>query len=157
MAMSRCVLRYGKRHHEQDTQNLRRRRGDVPEMTTTQQLRAAACSAALVAGAVMPVHAVQFGLKDGPGAKFNNDDMALMMARVDAGLKSPSEGEVLEWKNDKTPASGSVVPMNKLTWNGMSCRRLRITNVYGEQKAQGVYKFCEKPAGKWKLVGPDKE
>ena len=126
-------------------------------MTTTQQLRAAACSAALVAGAVMPAHAVQFGLKDGPGAKFNNDDMALRMARVDAGLKSPSEGEVLEWKNDKTPASGSVVPMNKLTWNGMSCRRLRITNVYGEQKAQGVYKFCEKPAGKWKLVGPDKE
>jgi len=47
--------------------------------------------------------------------------------------------------------------MNKLTWNGMSCRRLRITNVYGEQKAQSVYKFCEKPAGKWKLVGPEKE
>ena len=47
--------------------------------------------------------------------------------------------------------------MNKLTWNGLSCRRLRITNVYGEQKEQGVYKFCEKPAGKWKLVGPDKE
>jgi surface antigen len=106
-------------------------------MTTTQRLRAAACSAALVAGAEMPAHAVQFGLKDGPGAKFNNDDTALMMARVDAGLKSPSEGEVLEWKNDKTPASGSVVPMNKLTWNGMSCRRLRITNVYGEQKGAG--------------------
>ena len=34
---------------------------------------------------------------------------------------------------------------------------LRITNVYREQKEQGVYKFCEKPAGKWKLVGPDKE
>ena len=118
---------------------------------------AAVCSAALVAGAAAPAHAIQFGLKDGPGAKFNNDDLALMMARVDAGLKSPTEGEVLEWKNDKTPASGSVVPMNKLTWNGMSCRRLRITNVYGEQRAQGVYKFCEEPAGKWKLVGPEKE
>jgi len=124
-------------------------------MTATQRLRAMACSAALVALAAMPAHAKQFGLKDGPGAKFNDDDMALMMARVNAGLKSPSEGEVLDWKSDKTPASGSVVPMNKLTWNGMSCRRLRITNVYGEQKAEGVYKFCEKPAGKWKLVGPD--
>jgi len=118
---------------------------------------AALCSAVLVAGTAAPAHAIQFGLKDGPGAKFNNDDLALMMARVDEGLKSPTEGEVLEWKNDKTPASGSVVPMNKLTWNGLSCRRLRITNVYGEQKAQGVYKFCEKPAGKWKLVGPEKE
>jgi len=118
---------------------------------------AAVCSAVLVAGAAAPAHAIQFGLKDGPGAKFNNDDLALMMARVDAALISPTEGDVLEWKNEKTPASGSVVPMNKLTWNGMSCRRLRITNVYGEQKAQSVYKFCEKPAGKWKLVGPEKE
>ena len=126
-------------------------------MTRTQRFWAAAWSVALVTGMAAPAHAIQFGLKDGPGAKFNDDDFALMMTRVDAGLKSPTEGEVLEWKSDKTPASGSVVPMNKLTWNGLSCRRLRITNVYGEQKAQGVYKFCEKPPGKWKLVGPDKE
>ena len=125
-------------------------------MTTTPRLRAALWAAALL-GAAAPAHAIQFGLKDGPGAKFNDDDFALMMARVDAGLKSPKDGEVLDWKSDKTPASGSVVSMNKVTWNGLSCRRLRITNVYGEQKAQGVYKFCEKPAGKWKLVGPDKE
>ena len=129
----------------------------MKQMTGTQRLRAVACWAALAAGAAAPAHAIQFGLKDGPGAKFNNDDLALMMARVDDGLKSPTEGEVLDWKNDKTPASGSVVPMNKLTWNGLSCRRLRITNVYGEQKAQAIYKFCEKPAGKWKLVGPEKE
>ena len=126
-------------------------------MTATHLSWAAACAAALLAGAVAPAHALQFGVKDGPGAKFNNDDIALMMARVNTALKSPTEGEVLDWKSEKTPASGSVVPMNKLTWNGLSCRRLRITNVYGEQKAQGVYKFCEKPAGKWKLVGPEKE
>jgi len=118
-------------------------------------LTRAACAAALVAAAVAPAHAVQFGLKDGPGAKFNDADLALMMARVDVALKSPTEGEVLDWKSDKTPASGSVVPMNRLTWNGLSCRRLRITNVYDQQREQGVYKFCEKPAGKWKLVGPD--
>jgi surface antigen len=126
-------------------------------MTTMQWWRAAGVSAALVGATVAPAHAIQFGLKDGPAAKFNDDDFALMMARVDTGLKSPTEGETLEWKSAKTPASGSVVPMNKLTWNGMSCRRIRITNVYDQQKEQGVYKFCEKPAGKWKLVGPEKE
>ncbi len=120
-------------------------------------LRATAFAAALAAGAVSSAHAVQFGLKDGPAAKFNDDDFALMKVQVDAALKSTNEGEVLDWKSTKTPASGSVVPMNRLTWNGLSCRRLRITNVYDNQKAQGVYKFCEKPAGKWKLVGPDKE
>ena len=120
-------------------------------------LRAAAFAAALAAGAATPAYAVQFGLKDGPAAKFNDDDFALMKVQVDAALTSKNEGEVLDWKSTKTPASGSVVPMNRLTWNGLSCRRLRITNVYDTQKAQGVYKFCEKPAGKWKLVGPDKE
>ena len=157
----RLQAHYG---HGQETQNLHRRRAELapeaeddPEMTHVQRWFTAAASAALVVAAAAPAHAIQFGLKDGPGAKFNDDDFALMMARVDTALKSPTEGEVLEWKSDKTPASGSVVPMNKLTSNGLPCRRLRITNVYGEQKAQGVYKFCEKPAGKWKLVGPDKE
>ena len=126
-------------------------------MTTLRGLRAAACAAAVFAGAAVAAPLSQSGLKDGPAAKFSKDDFALMMARVDEGLKSSTEGQALDWKSEKTSASGSVVPMNKLTWNGLSCRRLRITNVYGEQKAQGVYKFCEKPAGKWKLVGPDKE
>ena len=84
-------------------------------MTRTQRFWAAAWSVALVTGMAAPAHAIQFGLKDGPGAKFNNDDLALMMARVDAGLKSPTEGEVFDWKSDKTPASGSVVSMNKLS------------------------------------------
>jgi surface antigen len=160
----KMVLQQANYDHGQETHNLHRRRGELssdadvdPAMTHVQRLLAAAWSTALVVAAAAPAHAIQFGLKDGPGAKFNDDDFALMMARVDTALKSPTEGEVLEWKSDKTPASGSVVPMNKLTSNGLPCRRLRITNVYGEQKAQGVYKFCEKPAGKWKLVGPDKE
>jgi len=122
---------------------------------TSSSVAAAFCAAWIAVAA--PAHAIQFGLKDGPGAKFNDDDLALMMARVNAALIAPTDGQVLEWKSEKTPASGSVTSMNKLTWNGLSCRRVRITNVYEQQKEQGVYKFCEKPAGKWKLVGPEKE
>ena len=104
-----------------------------------------------------PAHALgpQNGLKDTPGSKFNSDDVALMKARVGEALAAEKEGEVLEWKNDKTGASGSVVAMNRLAWNGMSCRRLRISNAFADLKAQGVYKFCQDPAGKWKLVGPE--
>ena len=86
-----------------------------PEMTARAALLVAAWRAALMVGAAAPAHAIQFGLKDGPGAKFNDDDFALDDgARRCTALKSPTEGEVLEWKSDKTPASGSVVPMNKL-------------------------------------------
>jgi surface antigen len=123
------------------------------------RLRSGCCAAALFAGLVGPADALgpQSGLKDTPAARFNNDDLALMKARVDQALKAEKEGEVLEWKNEKTGASGSVVPMNHLTWNGLECRRLRISNAYAELKAQGVYKFCQSPPGKWKLVGPEKE
>jgi len=103
-----------------------------------------------------PAHALgpQDNLKNAPGTKFNDADLALMKARVDEALKSDKEGEVLEWKNDKTGSSGSVVPMNRLQWNGLECRRLRIANAHADLKAQGVYKFCQKD-GKWKLVGPE--
>ena len=74
---------------------------------------------------------------------------------ADREPRALKDGETLDWKNDKTQASGSVTALNRLEWNGLACRRLRIYNAYGELKAKGVYKFCEKPAGKWKLVGPD--
>jgi len=90
-----------------------------------------------------------------PLTKFNEEDRALMLAQVHQALGADKEGETLEWKNEKTPASGSVKALNRLEWNGLACRRLQIHNAYGDLKAQGVYKFCEKPAGKWKLVGPD--
>ena len=90
-----------------------------------------------------------------PASSFSKEDTALMMARVDQALKAEKDGETLEWKSDATPASGSVTPLARFTADGLPCRRLRIVNVYGSNKAQGVYRFCEKPPGKWKLVGPD--
>jgi len=90
-----------------------------------------------------------------PASSFSKEDTALMIARVDQALKAEKDGETLEWKNEATPASGSVTPLARFTSDGLACRRLRIVNVYGSNKAQGVYRFCEKPPGKWKLVGPD--
>lgn len=87
--------------------------------------------------------------------KFNADDLALMQARIDQALAAEKDGDALAWKSAKTKASGSVTPLNRLSWSGMACRRLRIANAYDSLRGEGVYKFCEKPAGQWKLVGPD--
>jgi len=120
-------------------------------------LRNATIAALLAILAVGPAAAsgVRDATQDMPATKFNADDNALMMARVDEALRASDEGRPFSWKSDKTPASGSVVPLNRLQWNGLSCRRVQISNAYGELKSQGVYKFCEKPAGQWKVVGPD--
>ena len=90
-----------------------------------------------------------------PGLKFNKDDQALMMARVNEALAADKDGDTLEWKSDKTPAAGSVTALARYQADGQPCRRLRIHNTYGEVKAQGVYKFCQLADRRWKLVGAD--
>ena len=126
-------------------------------MIGRRQTRDALAAGALFAALAAPAFALgpQDGLKNTPGAHFNSEDIALMKAQVFAALKSEKEGEPLAWKNDKTGASGTVVPMNRLTWQGLSCRRLRISNAFEGQTAQGVYKFCQKPPGTWKLAGEE--
>lgn len=96
----------------------------------------------------------QAALKGTNLSRFNADDLALMKARVGQALTSGAEGEALQWKNDKSRASGSVTPLGRESWRGLNCRRLRIVNTIGTSSRQGVYRFCERPAGQWKLAGP---
>ncbi|WP_295641649.1 hypothetical protein [uncultured Methylibium sp.] len=95
-------------------------------------------------------------LKDTVASRFRAGDVALMKASVDQALKSDQDGDTLAWKSDRSPASGTVTPLDRHTWKGLDCRRLRIVNTHGRLTEQGVYRFCEKPAGRWKLVGPDR-
>jgi hypothetical protein len=120
-------------------------------------LAKALAAAALLGLAAPAAHAVRGydNFNATPFAKFSKEDSAMMMARVDQALKAEKDGETLEWKNPATPASGSVTPLARFTADGLACRRLRVANAYGDLKAEGVYRFCEKPAGKWKLIGPD--
>ena len=101
-------------------------------MDTRRRSPGALCAVALFAALAAPAHALgpQDGLKNTPGAMFNSEDIALMKAQVFAALKAEKDGETLAWKNDKTGASGTVVPMNRLTWNGLSCRRVQIANAF---------------------------
>ena len=114
-------------------------------------------AAALIALAPTAAHAVRGydNFNTTPLSKFSKEDSALMMAKVDQALKAEKDGETLEWKSAATPASGSVTPLARFTAEGMACRRLTVVNVYGARKNEGVYKFCEKPPGKWKLLGLD--
>jgi surface antigen len=127
----------------------------VNTMTVLPYLITAAAALCLGLSGAADAAGRQAATEGMPVTKFSDDDRAIMMTNVNQALRADKDGETLDWKNDKTPASGSVTALNRLEWNGMQCRRLRIHNAYGDLKAQGVYKFCEKPAGKWKLVGPD--
>jgi len=119
---------------------------------------ARALAAAAVLGlAALPAHAVRGydTFNTTPMSKFSKEDAALMMENVNQALKAEKDGDKLDWKSATTPASGSVTPLARFTADGLACRRLRVLNAYGDLKNEGVYRFCEKPAGKWKLIGPD--
>jgi surface antigen len=93
--------------------------------------------------------------KDTVIAKFNEQDLKIMLATVDKALVAPQDGQALDWRNAKTGASGTVTPMNRLTLDGLDCRRARIVNRFGSQTGEAIYRFCEKPKGQWKLLGPE--
>jgi surface antigen len=95
-------------------------------------------------------------LKNTVVSKFNAADLALMKSTVDEALAAEKDGETLDWKNDRTSAGGSITPFARFDANGMACRRARVVSTYRARTGSGVYRFCEKPAGQWKIVGPDK-
>lgn len=90
---------------------------------------------------------------DTPVARFNNEDLSLMKAKVRQALTAGPGGATLQWTNAATKASGNVTPLERHVWNQMQCQSLRIANTWSGQTAEGVYRFCEQGTDRWKLAG----
>lgn len=91
-------------------------------------------------------------LATSPMSRFNDADNQLFMATVNKALTDGTDGETLNWKNERTPAAGSVTMQKAYVSKGMPCRDLLIANSYKTLKGEGVHTFCKDSAGKWKLV-----
>jgi surface antigen len=88
-------------------------------------------------------------------SRFGNADLALLRAQIDKAVAmDAAEGQAFEWKSDKSRASGQVTALARNKFKGLDCRNLRIQNSWGNQRDDGVFRFCEKPAGQWRLAGP---
>jgi hypothetical protein len=107
-----------------------------------------------IAGASAFAAGTNAALKDTVVIDFSAQDYALMRARVVEALKAEPSSGVLDWKNEASRASGSVEPLQRETWSELPCKRLRIVNTLGSRTERGVYRFCEKTPGQWRLSGP---
>jgi surface antigen len=87
-------------------------------------------------------------------SRFSAADQALMRVQVDKAIAAEAEGQSFDWKSDKSRASGVVTPLARGKFRGMECRNLRIQNSWGNQRDEGVFRFCQQPSGQWGLVGP---
>lgn len=86
-----------------------------------------------------------------PISRFDAADNRLFLAAIDKALSENADGVKLTWKNEQTPANGSVTPQRSFEADGMRCRDLLITNEYRSRSAQNVHTFCRDAAGAWKL------
>ncbi len=86
-----------------------------------------------------------------PISRFNAADNKLFLGAIDKALSENADGVKLTWKNEQTPANGSVTPQRSFEADGMQCREALIANEYRARNAQTVLTFCRDAAGAWKL------
>jgi surface antigen len=91
-------------------------------------------------------------MNDSAFAQFNEADTKLLRAALDEALKSPAEGTPVTWQNERSGSSGSIEPVSSDLHNGVQCRNLKVVNRHRRQQGEGLYRFCQSPAGPWKLV-----
>jgi hypothetical protein len=124
-------------------------------MNDTRLLLIAALSGAIACAATGAAHAAgeEAILKNTAAYHYTADDYRLLRSKVQEALAAP-DGGAYPWRNGKTAASGSVTPLQRESWRGLECRRLRVETSDGVSTDRGVYRFCRTPSAGWKLAGP---
>jgi len=101
----------------------------------------------LVAG---PVHAFNLGfLGDSVMQRITAQDAQLISGALGAALVAPEEGNVRDWSNPESGASGMVTLRRIFQREGRACRSLHIRTTAQAVTSQGVYHLCQEPSGAW--------
>lgn len=112
-------------------------------------------TAAILSGLILlPVglSASVYGFLDqGAMRYFTPADLEQMSATIDQVLAAPEARETLTWKSTKTDAHGQVRPGKSFEAQGMSCRRIEITNSASGREDRSVIDMCNHE-GVWKVL-----
>lgn len=103
--------------------------------------------------AVLPVHAIGMRyLEDAPFVKFSEQDKQLYLDALHRFLDSAEDGGETEWQNAETGSGGQIRIKNTFERDGLTCRRVWVTNHAGEETGAGTYVFCKSEDGTWKVA-----
>ncbi len=109
---------------------------------------------ALCLSGLLPLTAAAFDmhfLDQAPMRYFTKQDMDQFQATVDLALDETASGDSRQWTNDASGSSGTVKVANEFTEDGLSCRRLAITNRTKQAEARSVVDMCIVD-GVWKVL-----
>ena len=92
-------------------------------------------------------------MKDGPGEKFNDEDMRLFNEAAAKALTQAKVGESVSWANTATQSRGELKVLKAFSWKDSPCRQLRMRNEAGDRKATHSINMC-RVQDKWRMVSP---
>lgn len=113
----------------------------------------ASCLALLLFLAITPgIGHAQYWLKNAPVTRMTKQDFDIANPVVYRALDEGKEGQVYDWSNPGTGASGSIKLMSgPFSRNDMMCRRAQFTVSAGGSSNVNTWMLCKLPEG-WKFV-----
>ncbi len=87
-------------------------------------------------------------IRDTAVARFNDADIKLHRAAIDEALATSEYGKPIEWSNERTGSSGSVIPN---AGDRPECRNLVVVTRHKSRTDENERTVC-KIKGQWKLV-----
>lgn len=90
-------------------------------------------------------------LESSPASHFNAEDKKIMRSTTAKVLNEGKDGVKIGWENPETGHSGSIMPMDTVTQNGLTCRKTRFFNSAEGLSSTQVHRLCKQTDGSWKL------
>lgn len=90
-------------------------------------------------------------LEDAPIARFNDEDVDIMMRSLHDALDAAGDGEQVEWSNNKTGHHGSTTPLDTITKDGQHCRNAVIRTFADHLEGSARYLLCKEKDGNWQV------
>ena len=89
--------------------------------------------------------------KDMPIARLTEEDLRIAGEAVRKALDTGRDGQPHPWKNPKTSASGTVVPLAAFEREGLRCRGVDLATTARGRTAESKWNVCKTPQG-WKIA-----
>ncbi len=95
-------------------------------------------------------------LKETPIAKFDDEDVRLLLDAANAAVADAATPAQRQWKNERTGHYGELRTLASFAGpNGAHCKRLRVTNHASGRESKATYTLCDLPPKGWQWVPSD--
>lgn len=94
-------------------------------------------------------------LHTAPVNYFTDEDLKIYLAAAEDALNSHINGSKVTWRNPKTGAYGTIIPVSTTKKNGLICRQLNIFNHAASRNGRSFVLVCKYKSG-WKIPGDTK-